>query len=92
MTTDISRTQIFEPSPSNVEKRNSSKDQTVLEKSSDELRSIQMEDEVNNVLVAIINLVINSGNAKAMVRHVWKAGELLEQHYNQIQQESTSVQ
>jgi hypothetical protein len=35
----------------NVEKRNSSKDQTVLEKSLDELESMQMEDEVKNVLV-----------------------------------------
>jgi hypothetical protein len=29
-----------------------------------------MEDEVKNVLMTIINLVINSGNAKAMVRHL----------------------
>jgi hypothetical protein len=31
-----------------------------------------MEDEVKNVLVTIINLVINSGDAKAMVRHYGK--------------------
>jgi hypothetical protein len=45
MTTDNSRTQISEPSPSDVEKRNSSKDRTLLEKSVDELESIQMEDK-----------------------------------------------
>jgi hypothetical protein len=50
MTTDNSRTQISEPSPSNVEKRNSSKDQRVLEKSLDVLESIQMDDEIENVL------------------------------------------
>jgi hypothetical protein len=81
MTTDNIRTQISEPSRSNVENRNSSKDQTVLEKSLDELESIQMEDEVKNVL---INLVINSGDAKAMVRHLWEAVELLEQYYNKF--------
>jgi hypothetical protein len=42
MTTEYSRAQISEPSPSNIEKRKSSKDQTVLEKSADELESIQM--------------------------------------------------
>jgi hypothetical protein len=46
MATDNSRTLISEPSPNNIEKKNSSKDQTVLEKSSDKLESIQMEDEV----------------------------------------------
>jgi hypothetical protein len=90
MITDNSRTQMSEPSPSNVEKRNSSKDQTELEKSLDELESIQMEDEIKDVLVTIINLVINSGDAKAMVRHLWKAVELDEQHYNKIQRESTN--
>jgi hypothetical protein len=64
MATDNSRTQISEPSPSNVEKRNSAEDQTVLEKSLYELESIQKEDEVKNVLVTIINLVINSGTLK----------------------------
>jgi hypothetical protein len=54
----------------------------------DELKSIQMEDEIKNVLVTIISLVINSGDAKAMVRHMWKAVELHEQHYNKIQRES----
>jgi hypothetical protein len=39
MTTNKSRTQIFEPSPSIVEERNSSKDQTVLEYSLDVLES-----------------------------------------------------
>jgi hypothetical protein len=82
MTMDNSRTEMSEPGPSNVEKRTSSKDQTVLEKSVDELESIQMEDEVN--------LVINSGDAKAMVRHLWKAVELHEQYYNKIQRESTN--
>jgi O-acetylhomoserine/O-acetylserine sulfhydrylase-like pyridoxal-dependent enzyme len=69
---------------------NSSKDQTVLEKSLEELESIQTEDEVKNVLVTIINLVINSGDAKAMVRHPWKTVELHEQHNNKIQRESTN--
>jgi hypothetical protein len=40
----------------------------VLEKSLDELESIQMENEVKNVLVMII-----SGDAKAMVRRLRKA-------------------
>jgi hypothetical protein len=48
-----------------------------------------MEEEVKNVLVTI-NLMINSGDAKAMVRHLWKAVELHEQHYGKIQRESTS--
>jgi hypothetical protein len=90
MTMDNSRTQISEPSQSNVEKRNSSQDQTVLEKSLDELESIQMEGEVENALVMIINLVINSGDAKAMVRHLWKAVELHKQHYNKFQRDSTN--
>jgi hypothetical protein len=47
-----------------------------------------MEDEVKNVLVTIINLVRNSGDAEAMVRHMWKAVELHEQHYNKIKRES----
>lgn len=70
MTTDNSRAQISEPSPSNIEKRNSSKDQTVLEKFLDELEAFQMKDEVKKVLVMIINLVINSRDSKAMVRHL----------------------
>jgi hypothetical protein len=90
MTTDNSRTQISEPSPSNVEKRNNSKDQTVLEKSVEELKSIQMEGEVKNVLVTIIKLVINPGYAKAVMRHLWKAVQLYEQHYNKIQREPTN--
>jgi hypothetical protein len=40
MTTDNSRIQILEPTPNNIEKRNISKDQTVFEKSLDELGSI----------------------------------------------------
>jgi hypothetical protein len=75
MITDNSRTQIYEPSSNKTEKRNSSIDQMVLE-----LESIQMEDEIKNVLVRIINLVISSGVAKAMVKHLWKAVELHEQH------------
>jgi hypothetical protein len=55
VTTDNSRTQISEPNPNSVEKRNISKDQTVLEKSLDELESIQMEDEDKNVLMKTIN-------------------------------------
>jgi cellobiose-specific phosphotransferase system component IIA len=46
-----------------------------------------MEDEVKNILVTI---VINSGDAKAKVRHLWKAVELHEQHYKKIQRESTN--
>jgi hypothetical protein len=49
-----------------------------------------MEDEVKNVLVTIINLVINFGEAKAMVGHLWKAAELHELYYNKIQRESTN--
>jgi hypothetical protein len=62
----------------------------MLEKSLDELESIQMEDEVKNVLVTIINSLLNSGDAKAMVRQLWKAVEVHEQHYNKIQRESTN--
>jgi pyruvate-formate lyase len=87
MITDNSRTHISEPSSNKTEKRNISKDQTVLEKSLDELESIQTEDEVKNVLVTIINLVIHSRDAKAVVRNLWKAIELHEQHYNIIQRE-----
>jgi hypothetical protein len=47
-----------------------------------------MEDELKNILVTIINLVINSGDAKAMIRHLWKVVELHEQHYNKIKLES----
>jgi hypothetical protein len=90
MNMDNSRTQISEPSSNKTEKRNNSKDQTALEKSLEVLESFQMEDEVKNVLVTIINLVINSWDAKAMVRHMWKAVELHEQHYNRIQRESTN--
>jgi U3 small nucleolar RNA-associated protein 14 len=90
MTTNNSRTQISEPTPSDVEKRNNSKDQAVLEKSLDELEPIQTKDEVKNVLVMIINLVINSGDVEAMIRHLWKAIELQEQHYNEIKRESTN--
>jgi hypothetical protein len=82
MNTDNSRTQISEPSPNKTEKR------TAIEKSLEGLESIQMEDEVKNVLVTTIKLVLNSGDAKAMVRHMWKAVELHEQHYNKIQHES----
>jgi hypothetical protein len=60
----------------------------VLEKSLDELESIQMKDKVKNELVTIINLVLNSRDAKAMVGHLWKAVELHEQHYNK--RESTN--
>jgi hypothetical protein len=40
-----------------------------------------MVDEVKNVVVTQIKIVIISGDAKAMVRHLWKAVELHEQHY-----------
>jgi hypothetical protein len=83
MITGNIRTQISEPSSNKTEKRNSSKHQTVLEKSLHELVTIQMEDEVKNLLVTI-NLVINSRDTKAMVRHLWKAVELHEQYYNKI--------
>jgi hypothetical protein len=59
----------------------------VLEKSLEELHPILMEEEVRNALVTIFNLVIYSGDAKAMVRFLWKAVELHEQHYNKIQRE-----
>jgi two-component SAPR family response regulator len=49
-----------------------------------------MDYEVMNVVATIINLVTNFGDAKAMVRHLWKAVELHEQHYNKIQRESAS--
>jgi hypothetical protein len=84
MTTDNSRTQVSYLSPNNVEKK------TALEKSLDDLESIQIEDEVKKILVTIINLLINSGDAKAMVKRLWKAVELYEQHYNKIQRESTN--
>jgi hypothetical protein len=54
------------------------------------LASIQTENEVKNALGKIINLVIHSGDAKAMVGHLWKDVELHQQHYNKIQQESTN--
>jgi hypothetical protein len=66
MTTYNSRTQISDPSPNNEEKKQFKKDHTVLEKSFDEFGSIQMEDEVKDVLVMIINLVIKSGDAKTI--------------------------
>jgi hypothetical protein len=88
MTMDNSRTQISEPSPNNVEKRNSSKDETVLEKSLVVLEPIQTEEEVRNILVTIINVVIISRDAKAMARHLWKPVKLHEQHYNKIQRKS----
>jgi hypothetical protein len=90
MITDNSRTQISETSLKRTEKRNSSKSQRVLEKSLDELETIQIEDEVKNVLETIINLVINSVDNKVMVRHLWKTVELHEQHYNKIQQATTN--
>jgi hypothetical protein len=49
-----------------------------------------MEEEFKNVSKMIINLVINFGDAKAMVRHAWKTVELHEQHYNKIQGVSTN--
>jgi hypothetical protein len=66
MITDNSKTQTSEPNSNKTEKRNSYKDQRVSEKSLDDLESIQMEDEVKNILMTIINLVINSGDAKAV--------------------------
>jgi hypothetical protein len=80
MNTDNSRTQIYEPRPNNAKKRNKSEDQTVLEKSSDEMNCIQIDDEVENEFVAIINLAISSEDAKSMVRRPWKAVEFHEQH------------
>jgi hypothetical protein len=50
-----------------------------------------MEDEIKNVLMTIINLMINSGDAKEMVRHLWKAVELHEQQYIETRQESTKI-
>jgi hypothetical protein len=60
----------------------------VLGKSFDELESVQMEDEDKNIMVTIINLVINSGDANAMVRHLWKVVERQERYYNIIQRET----
>jgi hypothetical protein len=54
MITDNSKTQISEPNSNKTEKRNSSKDQTVLEIYLDELEYFQMGDVVKNVLVMII--------------------------------------
>jgi hypothetical protein len=82
MTTDNSRTLISKASPNSVEKRNSSKDHTALQKSLDKLESIQLEDNVKNVLEMIINSVINCRDTKT---HLWKAVELHEQHCNKIQ-------
>jgi hypothetical protein len=56
MNTDNSKTRVFEPSPSKVEKRNSSKDQRVLE-IPDGVRSEERIGDDNQ-------LVINSGEAK----------------------------
>jgi hypothetical protein len=49
-----------------------------------------MEDKLKNELVTIINLVIDSGSAKAMVRHLLKAAELHEQDYSKFQRDSTN--
>jgi hypothetical protein len=49
-----------------------------------------MDDEIKKVLVTIINLVINLGDAKAMVRHLCKSIEHQEQHYNRIKRESNN--
>jgi DNA transposition AAA+ family ATPase len=57
----------------------------VLQKSLDELEYIQMEDGVKNVLVTIIKLVTNSGNAEAMVRRLWKPVKFHVQHDNKIE-------
>jgi hypothetical protein len=89
MITGNSRTQISEPSKQCREKEQV-KRQDSVRKSLDELESIQMEDEVKNILVTIINLAINSRDAKAMVRHLWKDVEIHEQHYNKIKRESTN--
>jgi hypothetical protein len=84
MISDTARLKISEPNSNKTEKRKSCKDQTVLEKPVEDVESIQMEDEVKNVLVMIINLVINSGDAKAVVTHLWKAAKLHDRHYNKI--------
>ena len=89
MNTDNSRTQITDPGLNKNEQRNCSKGQNAIEKSLDELEVIEMEDDVKNVLVTIINLVINSGDSKAMVKHLWKAIELHE-HLNGSQSVPTN--
>jgi hypothetical protein len=48
-----------------------------------------MGDELKNVLVTIINLVINTVDYKAIVRHLWEDVQLHEQHDNKIQRESS---
>jgi hypothetical protein len=80
MTTYNRRTQISKQSPSNVENRKRSKDQKVLETSLNEVGVHSDGGQVKDVLVTIINLVVNSGDAKAMVRHLREAVELREQH------------
>jgi hypothetical protein len=88
-TMDESRTQICEPNPNNERKERVQRPDIVRE-ILNLLGSIEMEDEVKNELVTIIKLVTNSGKAKAMVRHQWKAIEIHEQHYSKIQRDSTN--
>jgi hypothetical protein len=51
-----------------------------------------MENEVMNILVKLINLAINYGEAKAIVRHLLKAFQLYlyDQLYNKIKRESVN--
>jgi hypothetical protein len=50
-----------------------------------------MEDEVKNVLATIFNLVINFWDANPMIRDLWKATELHEEHGHYIWPSSIST-
>jgi hypothetical protein len=71
MITDNSRSEISQPSSNKTEKRDSSEDQGMFEKSLDDFDFFQIKDEVKNVLVTIVK----SGDSKAMVKLLWKAFE-----------------
>jgi hypothetical protein len=69
---------------------NSSKDQTVLEKSVHEL-GVHSDGGWNQERTVDNNQLSDElRDAKAMVRHLWKAVKLHEQHYNKIKRESTN--
>jgi sulfur relay (sulfurtransferase) DsrC/TusE family protein len=45
---------------------------------------IETEDEVKKILVTIVNLLINSGEVQAMIKHPWKVIEIHNQHYKKF--------
>jgi hypothetical protein len=53
-------------------------------------RVLPHQDNARPHTILAINLMINSRDAKAMIRHLWKAVEFHEQHHNKIQRESTN--